>query len=229
MVFVSPTASSYSRCSRRSPRGFTLIELLIVVAIIAILAAIAVPNFMEAQTRSKVSRTKADMRSLGTAIESYRVDENDYPPCYGLSANGRDSLAVLSTPIAYMTGGKLVDPFAITNPTLSKVVLTYEAISADNRIIETSSKSGPSGTWVLPTDPMGRKAAWWWVASRGPNNKYDGFSGTPSMEQLFFESDLHPDQWMTTVYDPTNGTISQGNIYRAGGSVQGFAGQTMVR
>jgi len=45
---------------RRLP-AFTLIELLIVVAIIAILSAIAVPNFLEAQTRSKVSRTQADM------------------------------------------------------------------------------------------------------------------------------------------------------------------------
>src|SRR6186997_2434592 len=61
-------------------KAFTLIELLIVVAIIAILAAIAVPNFIEAQTRSKVSRTKADMRALATAIESYMTDYNRYPP-----------------------------------------------------------------------------------------------------------------------------------------------------
>ncbi|MCC5876390.1 MAG: prepilin-type N-terminal cleavage/methylation domain-containing protein, partial [Candidatus Sumerlaeia bacterium] len=59
--------------------GFTLIELLIVVAIIAILAAIAVPNFLEAQTRAKVARVNSDLRSLATAIEAYRVDNNDYP------------------------------------------------------------------------------------------------------------------------------------------------------
>lgn len=60
-------------------RAFTLIELLIVVAIVAILAAIAVPNFLEAQTRSKVARVKSEFRTMATGLESYRVDHNAYP------------------------------------------------------------------------------------------------------------------------------------------------------
>ena len=53
-------------------KGFTLIELLIV-------AAIAIPNLLNAIDRGKQKRTMADMRSLGTAVESYAVDNNVYP------------------------------------------------------------------------------------------------------------------------------------------------------
>jgi prepilin-type N-terminal cleavage/methylation domain-containing protein len=55
-------------------RGFTLIELLIVIAIILILIAISLPNFLEAQARAKLTRARADMRGLGTAIESFRTE-----------------------------------------------------------------------------------------------------------------------------------------------------------
>ncbi len=64
---------------RLAQRGFTLIELLIVVAIIGIIAAIAIPNLLNAIDRGKQKRTMADMRSIGTAIESYAVDNNLYP------------------------------------------------------------------------------------------------------------------------------------------------------
>ena len=63
---------------RRQP-GFTLIELLIVVAIIGIIAAIAIPNLLNAVDRGKQKRSMADLRTIGTAVESYSVDVSYYP------------------------------------------------------------------------------------------------------------------------------------------------------
>lgn len=107
---------------KKSIFGFTLIELLIVVAIIAILAGIAVPNFLEAQLRSKVSRARADMRSIATALESYHVDQNHYPvPAdeHGelvamklAHADGFETKLspLLTTPVAYLSSLPL-EPF----------------------------------------------------------------------------------------------------------------------
>jgi general secretion pathway protein G len=63
----------------RKNRGFTLIELLIVVAIIGIIAAIAIPNLLNAINRGRQKRSMSDMRTTGTAIEAYAVDMAFYP------------------------------------------------------------------------------------------------------------------------------------------------------
>jgi general secretion pathway protein G len=75
----------------RNEKGFTLIELLIVVAIIGIIAAIAIPNLLNAIQRGKQKRTMADIRSCGTAVESYSID-NGFPPNEASSTNLRASL-----------------------------------------------------------------------------------------------------------------------------------------
>jgi type II secretion system protein G len=64
---------------RLNKKGFTLIELLIVVAIIGIIAAIAIPNLLNAIQRGRQKRTMADMRAIGTAVEAFAVDNNNYP------------------------------------------------------------------------------------------------------------------------------------------------------
>ena len=81
----------------RDERGFTLIELLIVVAIIAILAAILIPNFLRARAQSQVAATKGNLKNVATALESYFVDFSVYPPAasnvpQGLTPNYTRSL-----------------------------------------------------------------------------------------------------------------------------------------
>ncbi len=91
-------------------QGFTLIELLIVVAIIGILAAIAVPNFMNAQIRAKVARAYSDERAIATAFDMYNLDNNGYPFLGGTLWGSDTIYKMITTPIAYISTIPL-DPF----------------------------------------------------------------------------------------------------------------------
>jgi type II secretion system protein G len=202
--------------------GFTLIELLIVVAIIALLAAIAVPNFLEAQTRAKVSRIKSDMRSVATALEAYRVDANFYPPdnlipdgpmAFGVSWFLR-RLEPLTTPIAYVTSLP-IDLFAsnvahsesfislfyraegmVGGAVLSPVVFEYARFDADPQGAGMSPGYDDPELWArFCSNP---ETAQWALNATGPN-----------VSEHVLIGDLQ-----FAVYDPTNGTISRGQIVR---------------
>lgn len=177
--------------SRMAPgrAGFTLIELLIVVAIIAILAAIAVPNFLEAQVRSKISRGLADMRSLRVALEAYCVDAQKYPPSWPYD-NGVNPLLPrlwrLSTPVAYITSCPS-DVFTNRWDPLIPGVMhpPYHYVSStDERAWVESNYT----TWALGA-PCPEQIKWN-IRGFGPNNQLD--HGYP--------------------YDATNGTTSLGDI-----------------
>lgn len=203
-------------------KAFTLIELLIVVAIIAILAAIAIPNFLEAQTRSKVSRMMADMRSVTNGIESYYVDNNSYMPGYNIppwNSLVHYGIWALTTPIAYITQGKVKDIFD-RNPYQTQAgLLMWDLFDANNVIIE-SSTGAPGGP---PTS--NNKGVYWMLMSRGPDHTSGFYSTDPEYDIrtriIMAETDLG--QFLNAIYDPTNGTVSTGNIFRSGGSSQGAA------
>lgn len=187
--------------------GFTLIELLIVVAIIAILAAIAVPNMLEAQVRARVSRAQSDLRAIATAIETYRVDHNAYPtmiePGFG---GGVAPLAgsdlkwwyvpnALSTPIAYVATADLQCPFGGDIARKGDFPDNIWRRYSHENVIELEEKAGKYP--VL-------------AGKYGP--------GQHAHEQLgaWRALCIGPDRaWNPMIaYDPTNGTISAGNIMR---------------
>ena len=188
--------------------GFTLIELLIVVAIIGILAAIAVPNFLNAQTRAKVSRTFADYRSIATALESYYVDTqdfprdfNDIPPGFAPNYPGNivysqsvsTRLVSLTTPISYMSNLPR-DPF-------TSRVSWYEFFGGETAA-ETYPLSVGSYIYVSyqgdPAPPIANRQ-WkqdaWGLGTVGPDGDYDSGFNT---EKGF--------------YSVTNGATSSGDL-----------------
>ena len=201
------------RGTRETHDAFTLIELLIVVAIIAILAAIAVPNFLEAQVRAKVSRAKTDIRTLVTALESYRTDNNRMPDgesCTGppgpwyAAYGGFVSLGVLTTPIAYMTALPEENPFG---PFTSEMVA-----SGEEPVRGYAYSGGEYHRTMLPV---------WIEQYRVYHSSYW------ASDYLFFcvgpskrFSTWAPGGGFLVPYDPSNGTRSMGDIIYVGGAGQ---------
>ncbi|MGI8906914.1 MAG: prepilin-type N-terminal cleavage/methylation domain-containing protein [Candidatus Sumerlaeaceae bacterium] len=221
-------------------RGFTLIELLIVVAIIAILAAIAVPNFLEAQTRAKVSRVKADMRTVATALESYRVDDNKYPPdfqdnqpTYGgqVPTSVRNyayyinRFIVLTTPTAYLSSIP-EDTFARTavyrNPQLGEYYKTGPGGElASVCAFDYAYRMTPDGrdeNIVIPLTPP----LWTERISRSAGVLWALRSVGPDLNA----TTLGHDSPNATSYDPTNGTVSAGDVFFLGPGIGPESGST---
>lgn len=169
--------------------GFTLIELLIVVAIIGILAAIAVPNFLNAQVRAKVSRVHADMRTLATALESYHISFGNYPVAHLIdrqiaSGSAISRFSALTTPISFISFYPS-DPFG-----KKKTGTQFHTETYDYYDWESAKIAGNA--------PMSTRGAYWRIASAGPDK----------IQTVGTSVD----------YDASNGMLSRGDIVRLGPS-----------
>lgn len=187
---------SITKLVRSSKTGFTLIELLIVIAIIAILAAIAIPNFLLAQVRAKVSHSYSSMQTIATALEAYAIDHNAYP-YVGYTIDYQQKLVPLTTPVAYLSSLPKY-PW--------KAHLPFGASEAHQYYYYNDRKSFEDilGTWgyrwyIFDATEKSR----WYLSCVGPDGDYD-------------------QEWTTEpgcnyhLYDPTNGTISNGDLIRLG-------------
>jgi type II secretion system protein G len=178
---------------KHSPNAFTLIELLIVVAIIGILAAIAIPNFLEAQVRAKVSRSYADFHTLSLAMEMYNTDTDSFPPDYG--PDEMSSWRFLTTPLAYTTKVPF-DPFnSAYDPVRQSKENAYVYFAYNH--------DWPAGT-AKYIDTAG-----YLIFGIGPNSRWDFWDFPDYSIVLVGEG---PVAIRDMLYDPTNGTTSYGEL-----------------
>lgn len=189
---------------RRSGRGLTLIELLVVVSVVAILGAISVVNYLEFQTRAKVSQAHNDLRVLATAAETYFVDHNTYPP-------NQTAFIPLVYPTEYLRAGFPIDPFDEPE--------TYFMFNMS----ELDDFAFNAVTTAFPGDVATQGTFFeqgFLFTSAGPDESYiiDELDGDP--DDSIEDSDFV--LWLVaiknagggTIYDPTNGTFSSGDIGR---------------
>lgn len=190
-------------------RAFTLIELLIVVAIIAVLAAIAVPNFLEAQTRSKVARVKADMRTIKTGLETYGVDYNGYPFARSyFNPMPSERLVPLTTPIAYLTSIPS-DPFE------RKGGHNYEDSLRAMNPLEPLNQYLYNLAITQPTGVNNRQNRMSWSLTSGGPDLHISYP-----YYAFADDSIKTGSHITYIYDASNGTISYGEIFSRGGAAR---------
>lgn len=154
--------------------AFTLIELLIVVAIIAILAAIAVPNFLEAQIRAKVARVQTELRLLANGLEAYAVDNDVYPP------------GIITDPAF------AVDTWRVTTPIAYIAAVPRDIFARPPGDSDEGGPFGLNGIYLHYLNDPAVLDEYWLLFSYGP------------------DGDMEQD---AIIYDPSNGTLSNGDIY----------------
>jgi prepilin-type N-terminal cleavage/methylation domain-containing protein len=187
------------------PKGLTVLELLIVVAILGMLVLAAVSAIRDAQTRTKVSRIKADLRIVAAGLEMYAVDQTGFPN------TGDHYIQRLTTPVAYCSGAStFIDQYPFRRigqrgPS-PKPTSTFEYGCFDK-----SHSSALDPGWeqlVAVTNEYNRKAYGSYALKAG-----GPYSDLPAYTVEQFPA-INAAILVSIPYDPTNGVASRGHVLR---------------
>jgi prepilin-type N-terminal cleavage/methylation domain-containing protein len=133
-------------------KGFTLIELLIVMAVIAILIAIAIPSFRGMQNEAKKTKAQGDVRVLKIAFESYYKNHNNMYAYASTTEDNSNWEAPLVTAIPQVLNAALYDPFGATSTTYYTLMTdTANTSSAQYYVIFSIGVSG-TGTAMITSN-----------------------------------------------------------------------------
>lgn len=176
----------------KEKKAFTLIELLIVVAIIGILAAIAVPNFLNAQMRAKITRVKADFRTISTGFSMYQLDRNSYPPDPGGPCVDWQAYARLTTPIAYVSSLEMFRDYFTNEGAEGAIGAACDLTFYDYGQVPYIAESGVGYV----------------VISFGPDRDLDMGWNATSMDAL---KSMEGNR-LTFLYDSSNGLVTSGDL-----------------